>query len=72
MQCPYCGEMQYYSSRFRKRNNILSFVIISIIMLSNLLFGPFYIFLLALIGLVPLFLGVYPFFVELCNEEEIL
>lgn len=70
MKCPYCNKMQYYSSRFRKRSSLIPFIIITLIMLGNFIFGPSYIFFLTLIGLFPLFMGVYPFFVELTNEEE--
>jgi len=72
MKCPNCYEMQYYSSRFRKRSSVIPFLIITLLMLSNLIFGPSYIFLLALIGILPLYFGVYPLFVELSNDEESL
>ena len=70
MKCPHCNEMQYYSSRFRKRSTIIPFAIVALIMFSNLIFGPSYILVLSLIVLIPLCLGIYPFFVELSNEEE--
>lgn len=71
MTCPYCGEMQYPTARMRKTSAIFP-VIISFIMLGNLLFGPSYVALFALLGLIPLLFIINPFFVELSNEEETL
>lgn len=70
MICPHCEEKQYLSARLRKRSTIIPFMIISIIMLCNLFFGPSYFYVITLISLLPLFFGIYPFFVELSNEEE--
>ena len=72
MTCPYCDKKQYLTARMRKRSTIIPFIIISIIMLGNLLFGPSYTALFSLIILIPLFLLINPFFVELSNEEEAL
>lgn len=72
MTCPYCEEKQYLTARMRKRSTIVPFIIISFIMLGNLLFGPSYVALFLLLLLLPLFFIVYPFFVELSNEEETL
>lgn len=70
MTCPYCGKKQYYSARFRKRSGAIPFIMISIIMLGNLLFGPSK----YILGLLPIIvLGIFifsPFFIELSNEEE--
>jgi len=70
MECPYCNEMQYYTSRFRKGITIIPFLMIALIMASNLLFGPSYVAVISLLGLLPLVFIVTPFFVELSNEEE--
>ncbi|ASN05629.1 TIGR04104 family putative zinc finger protein [Virgibacillus necropolis] len=72
MTCPYCEEKQYLTARMRKRSTIIPFIITSLIMLGNLFFGPSYVFVFALLGLFPLFFGIYPFFVELSNREESL
>ncbi|WP_373896311.1 TIGR04104 family putative zinc finger protein [Virgibacillus sp. CBA3643] len=72
MTCPYCEEKQYLTSRVRKGSTIIPFIIITLIMLSNLFFGPSFVFFFALLGLIPLFFGIYPFFVELSNKEEAL
>lgn len=72
MTCPYCEEKQYLTARMRKRSTIIPFIISALIMLGNLFFGPSYIFVFTLLGLLPLFFGIYPFFVELSNKEESL
>ncbi len=70
MTCPYCGEKQYLAARTRKRNTIFPLIIVTLIMLGNLFFGPSSVFLFALLGFIPLFFGIYPFLIELSNEEE--
>lgn len=62
--------MQYYTSRFRKGSSIVTIVIIGLIMTSNLIFGPSYIFVGALLALIPLYSGIFPVFVKLSNERE--
>lgn len=70
MDCPYCNEKQYYSSRFKKISTIVPFSIIALLMTANLIFGPSYIVLIALIALIPLLISIYPLFVEFSNEED--
>lgn len=70
MSCPYCEEKQYLTARLRKRSSIIPFILITLIMLGNLFFGPSHIALFALLGLIPIYFGVYPLFVELSNKEE--
>lgn len=70
MTCPYCNATQYVTAHVRKRSTTITLIIIPFIMLGNLFFGPSYITLFALIGLLPLFFIIYPFFVQLSNEEE--
>ncbi|GAA3720817.1 hypothetical protein GCM10022378_08640 [Salinicoccus jeotgali] len=45
-------------------------IVIFLILLGNLFFGPSYIALFAILGVIPLAAIIYPFFVELSNEEE--
>ena|SRR5690625_3677694 len=71
MTCPYCEKKQYVTARMRKRSSMISLIIIPMIMFGNLLFGPSYIALFALIGFIPLYATIYPFFVELSNREEL-
>lgn len=70
MNCPHCGEVQYNTARSRKRSTIVGGILISTIMLCNIFFGPSYIFLMMLISLIPLWIIVFPFMMELSNEEE--
>lgn len=69
MPCPYCGEKQYYSARMRRRSGFVSFII-PLVLFGNLLFGPSIISVIVLLSLVPIYLLVIPFFMELANEEE--
>lgn len=71
MTCPYCDTKQYVTARMRKRSSMISLIIISMIMIANLLFGPSYITLFALIGIILLYAVMYPFFMELTNKEEL-
>lgn len=70
MTCPQCEEKQYLTARIRKRSTIIPFIIVALIMLSNLFFGPSYVSIFALLVLLPLVFIINPFFVELSNEEE--
>nr|WP_106783567.1 TIGR04104 family putative zinc finger protein [Lysinibacillus timonensis] len=69
MQCPHCNEKQYYTKRARKRTALLSFASPFIILLNlfdisaYLLVGTFVLYCVFV-------MGVYPFLVELSNEEE--
>lgn len=69
MKCPYCHEMQYYSTRFRKKSSMVSFLV-PLLLAFNFLFGPSYLILIALLAFLPLYTIIVPFFVELTNEEE--
>lgn len=70
MTCPSCEEKQYLTSRMRKRSMIIPLIVIFLIVLGNLLFASSYVYMFAIFVLLPLFLVIYPFFVELSNEEE--
>lgn len=70
MNCPHCHKKQYYTSRFRKMSSFVPFIIITIIMLCNLFFGPSIVCVIALIAAIPLLIIIYPFVVELSSEEE--
>ncbi|WP_200411805.1 TIGR04104 family putative zinc finger protein [Virgibacillus salexigens] len=72
MTCPYCEDKQYLTSRVRKGSAIIPFIMITLIMLCNLFFGPSFIFFFALLGVIPLFFVIYPFFVEVSNKKEAL
>lgn len=72
MECPYCHEYQYQTSTFRKRSALIPVILMSIIMLGNLLWGPSYLSLLVLLGTPLIFMLICPFFVKLSNEDEAL
>lgn len=69
MECPHCGEKQYYTKRARKRIAVLTFLNLFIILLNlfdispYLVLGIFFVFCLSAIGILP-------FLIELSNEEE--
>ena len=71
MICPYCKEKQYVTSRTRKRSSLVGFIA-PILMLLNIFFGPSIAIVFILIVFFPLFLGIYPYWIELSNEEEFL
>lgn len=69
MLCPYCRNKQYYSARMRKRSNITLFII-PLILVGNLFFGPSIITVIILLSIIPVYTLLFPFFMELSNEEE--
>lgn len=69
MECPHCGKKQYYSKRARKKSVVLILSIPFIILfnlldISPYLFGGIYIIYSLSI------MVVFPFLIELSNEEE--
>ena len=70
MICPYCGENQYVTSRTRKTSSMITSITLAVIMLLNVFWGPSLIFVMALVASIPIYLGSYPFLVELSNQEE--
>ena len=69
MTCPFCGVKQYITPRSRKKSSLVAFIA-PILLLSNLFFGPSLLILFVLIGSISLFLGLYPFYIEISNKEE--
>jgi len=69
--CPRCGETQYYSKRTRVWSGSLTIGIITLVMLGNLFFGPSYIAVVMLLLFLPLFLLIFPLYVELANERNL-
>lgn len=67
--CPYCKERQYFTARMKKRSGIIP-ILVPIIMLINFIVGPSYIGLFVLLSLIPIFFVVYPFMMELSNDEQ--
>ncbi|OZU87113.1 hypothetical protein CIL03_18170 [Virgibacillus indicus] len=71
MNCPNCWKKQYVTSRSRKKTAMFSFLAPALL-LMNLFFGSSVVILILLIASIPFFFGIYPFFLELSNEEEAL
>lgn len=71
MTCPYCGEIQYISSRTRKRTAAISFIA-PVLILMNFFFDSTLVILYTGLGFFSLFLVFYPFYLELSNKEESL
>jgi len=71
LKCPNCEEKQFQSAKSKKKTSILSIVPISIIFLvnvfSSLSFGSGAILLIVFLGAM---FGLYPFLLQLSNEEE--
>lgn len=44
--------------------------LVPLLLAFNFLFGPSYLFLIALLAFLPLYTIIVPFFVDLANEEE--
>jgi len=71
LTCSYCKQTQYYSSRYRKISVLMTLFIPFIIMMGNLLFGPSFIAIIALLGLLPLYIVISPFLIQLSSEENL-
>ncbi|AYV71651.1 hypothetical protein M1D49_18525 [Bacillus sp. PK3-056] len=67
--CPHCREKQYVTSRTRGITFMATILIITFTLLSNLLLGPSFVFVVILISFILIVLGLYPFWVELSNKE---
>lgn len=73
LECPYCGKKQYESTSSRQRSSlfILMPMLIIILPVSSWLGLPMSIaFILAIILGVVLIFGLYPFILNLSNEQE--
>ena len=70
MTCSYCNEKQYVTARTKKISAIFPVIIIFMLFLSNLYFGPSYIVYLGVLTLIFLYVILNPFFVKLSNEEK--
>lgn len=70
MKCPSCREKQYISIRSRRKTSIVTLLLLVIILLSNLVFGPSYIAVTILFVLIPVQLLSYPFFIRLTDKQN--
>ncbi|WP_077622584.1 TIGR04104 family putative zinc finger protein [Sediminibacillus massiliensis] len=69
MECPHCGEKQYYTKQARRRTALLTFLTPFIILLNFLDISPYILVGVYLVYCI-LIMGVFPFLIELSNEEE--
>jgi len=68
--CPYCKEKQYLTESMRKKSGMISFIVVTLMLLGNLFFDLSYVVsVIVLLGFIPLILIINPFFVELSNED---
>lgn len=69
MECPHCGEKQYYTKRARKRSAVVTLLTPFIILLNLFDISPY-----LLVGIYLVFglsiMGIFPFLIELSSEEE--
>lgn len=71
VNCPYCGKVQYIVPKSRKQNTLFSFLPAFLIIAATLIFdlevlGTF----LLVPTLIFAFLAIYPFLINLSNEDE--
>lgn len=70
MICPNCGKKQYVTNRTRKMNAVMTLVITTLMLLVNIIFGSAPVLFIVLIVVFLLYIGLYPLWLELSNEEE--
>ena len=70
MTCPYCQKRQYLTKGTRIKTALITFITITILTICSLVYGPSFTFLYIWICLIPLFVVLYPFWVELANKEK--
>lgn len=67
MICPYCEKKQSIAKGTRIKTALFTFIAITLVTVGSLLYGPSIVFVYIMIGLIPFFLVLYPFWVELRN-----
>ncbi|MCM2677515.1 TIGR04104 family putative zinc finger protein [Alkalicoccobacillus plakortidis] len=70
--CPFCGKKQYQTNRSRKKSAALAFIIPTLIFIFNILQVPFLTIIVVSIIVFTLMISIYPYLVDLSNEEEFL
>ncbi|UFU00118.1 hypothetical protein KO561_03905 [Radiobacillus kanasensis] len=69
MECPYCKRKQYVSKKSRRRMSFGNFIG-PFVLLILLMGQPILVIVSAAVGLFALVMCLYPFLMELSNEEE--
>ena len=70
MACPYCNKKQYVTFGTSIRTTMFTFVGLSIMTFGNWIFEGSFVIMSIAISFVPLFVILYPFWVELSNKEH--
>ncbi|WP_188383818.1 TIGR04104 family putative zinc finger protein [Ornithinibacillus halotolerans] len=70
IECPYCSEKQYLTAKTRKRSTLPAFIAPLVLFLKLIFNIPIIIVLFILIGVLLATLALYPYIIELSNEEE--
>ncbi|RKD69609.1 CXXC-20-CXXC protein [Sinobaca qinghaiensis] len=72
MICPHCQTEQYPTARTRKLSSGFSFLGVLMIVLLNFFLGPSAASILAFFIVLPIYLSIFPWYLQLSNEEEAL
>lgn len=70
LKCPYCGKKQYESTASKKRTSVLSvipLIAMPIVIMFNL---QWWTVVLLTIPMIAIVWSIYPYIIELSNEEE--
>src|SRR5699024_3825172 len=70
MKCPYCESKQYLTTKARKRSSMFPFIVPLLILLPWFSELSIPAMISIFIGFYLVFLGIYPFLIELSNREE--
>lgn len=70
LKCPYCGRKQYESASSKKRGSLFGIIPVFVLPINMFLDFPWWMVLVITIPLVVAIWSVYPYMIELSNEEE--
>ncbi|WP_338025379.1 TIGR04104 family putative zinc finger protein [Caldalkalibacillus thermarum] len=70
MRCPYCEKKQYLTTKSRRRSSFCGFVPPLTLLLPIIFDASSLTTIIILIGTSLLMIGIWPFFIELSNQEE--
>lgn len=69
MICPYCEKKHYITKGTTIKTTLITFIAMTVMTFWSLFFGLSYAFISISISSVPLFVMLYPIWVELSNKE---
>ena len=70
MNCPYCNKPQYITTGTSIKTSMFTFAALSVMTFGSLIFGFSFVIAAISISFIPLFVLLYPFWVELSNKEN--